>query len=63
MKAWFRGIEEEILPPAFPVISPVPGRPARQLLGDCFQELERNQIEAKLAVSAPGAAGETPVGR
>src|SRR5207248_5813343 len=47
------GIEEEILPPAFPVISPVPGRPARQLLGDCFQELERKKSGSACPANSP----------
>ena len=46
-------IEEEILPPAFPVISPVPGRPARQLLGDCFQELERKKSGSACPANSP----------
>ena len=44
------GVEEEILLPAFPIVRPVPGCAARQHFGDRFQEIERNQIEARLAV-------------
>ena len=54
------GVEEEILPPAFPIVRPVPGRPARQHFGGRFQELERNQIEARLPICSSGAASETP---
>ena len=54
------GVEKEILLAALPVVGPVPGRAARQHFGDGFQELERNQIEARLAVRPPGAAGEPP---
>jgi hypothetical protein len=54
------GVEEEVLLPALPIIGPVRDGPGSQYFGDRFQELERNQIEARLAVCAPGAAGETP---
>jgi hypothetical protein len=54
------GIEEEVFAPALPIIRPVLDGAGREGFGDRFQELERNQIEARLAVCAPGAPGETP---
>jgi len=54
------GVEEEILPPALPIIRPVLDGPVRQHFGDGFQKLERDQIEARLPIHAPRAAGETP---
>ena len=54
------GVEEEILLPALPVVRPVLDGPGSEHIGDSFQELERNQIEARLAVRPRGAAGETP---
>ena len=54
------GVEEEVLPPALPVAGAVPGRPARQHFCHGLQELERNQIEARLPICSSGAAGETP---
>ena len=53
-------VKKEVLLPALPVVRPVLGRAARQYFGGGFQELERDQIEARLAIRAPGAAGETP---
>ena len=54
------GVEEEVFAPALPVVRPVRGRAVRQHFGDSFQKLKRDQIEARLAIRAPGAAGETP---
>src|SRR3989442_6740041 len=53
------GVEKEILPPALPVVGPVPDGPGRQHVGDRFQELQRNQIKARLLVSPLGAASKT----
>src|SRR5437867_204872 len=54
------GVEEEVLPTALPVIRPVLRSPARQHFRDRFQELEGNQVEARLAIRPPGATAETP---
>src|SRR5881396_2603239 len=54
------GVEEEILLPAFPVVRAVLDGSGSQHFGDRFQELERNEVEARLSVCAVGAAGETP---
>ena len=52
------GVEKEILLPALPIIRSLLDGTARQVFGARLQELERNQIEAKLAVRPPGAACE-----
>src|SRR5207244_8611479 len=54
------GVGEEVFAPALPVVRPVLDGPSSEHFGDRLQELERDQIEARLAFCAPGAAGETP---
>ena len=44
------GVKKKILLPALPVVGAVPDSPRRQHLSDRFQELERNQIKARLSI-------------
>jgi hypothetical protein len=54
------GVEEKILLPALPIKRPILDGPGSEHFGDRFQELERNKIEARLAVCASGATRENP---
>src|SRR5712692_10527903 len=53
------GVEKEILLPALPAVGPVFVGPGRQHASDCFQKLERNQIEARLSIRPLCAAYKT----
>ena len=52
------GVEEEVLLPALPVVRPVLDGAGRKHASHGFQELERDQVEARFVVGALGAAGE-----
>ena len=44
------GVEEEILPPALPVVRPVLRRAGCEHFRNRLQKLKRNQIEARFAI-------------
>jgi len=52
------GVQEEIFPPALPIVHTILDRPFGQHLGNRLQELERDQIEAWLSIRSPGAVAE-----